>query len=198
MCNPRESAPDIPIPIFLVTTVYPGVAPEDIEKLITIPIEKKLKELSNVDELSSSSSEGASVINIEFTPDVDLDQAFQRVRDKVDLAKPDLPDDAEDPILTEVNVSEFPIAVITLTGGASLAKLEDILRRVEDARAPIEGAEIYEIVRTRLFQKVDEKTAAEVASAYAQFYRSDPWRDLLPQASRDAGYEELSYGLLGD
>ena len=73
----------------------------------------------------------------------------------------------------------------------TLAKLEDILRRMEDARTPIESAEIYDIVRPRLFQEVDERAAAQVAAAYAQFYRSDPWRDLLPQASREAGYEEL-------
>lgn len=73
----------------------------------------------------------------------------------------------------------------------TLARLEDILRRVEDARAPIEGAEIYAIVRTRLFQQVDETAAADVAAAYAQFYRSDPWRDLLPPAAREAGYEDL-------
>ncbi len=73
----------------------------------------------------------------------------------------------------------------------TLAKLEDILRRVEDARAPIEGAEIYAIVRARLFQQVDETAAADVAAAYAQFYRSDPWRDLLPPAAREAGYEDL-------
>ena len=73
----------------------------------------------------------------------------------------------------------------------TLAKLEDILRRVEDARTPIESAEIYDIVRTRLFQQVDEAAAAQVAAAYSQFYRSAPWRDLLPQVSREAGYEEL-------
>ncbi len=73
----------------------------------------------------------------------------------------------------------------------TLAKLEDTLRRVEDSRTPIEGSEIYEVVRTRLFERVDEDAAAAVAVAYSQFYRSDPWRDLLPQESRDAGYEEL-------
>lgn len=73
----------------------------------------------------------------------------------------------------------------------TLAKLEDILRRVEDARTPIEGTEIYEIVRARLFQTVDTAVAAQVAATYAEFYRSDPWRDLLPPATRDAGYETL-------
>ncbi len=73
----------------------------------------------------------------------------------------------------------------------TLSKLEDILRRVEDSRTPIEGSEIYDIVRTRLFQQVDEDVAAEVAAAYYQFYKSEPWKDLLPQESREADYEEL-------
>ena len=73
----------------------------------------------------------------------------------------------------------------------TLSKLEDILRRVEDSRTPIESSEIYDIVHARLFQEVNDDIASEVASAYYQFYRSDPWKDLLPQESREAGYEEL-------
>ncbi len=73
----------------------------------------------------------------------------------------------------------------------TLSKLEDILRRMEDSRTPIESAEIYDIVRTRLFQEVKDDVADEVAAAYYQFYKSDPWKDLLPQESREAGYREL-------
>ncbi|MBN1954210.1 MAG: DUF499 domain-containing protein, partial [Anaerolineae bacterium] len=73
----------------------------------------------------------------------------------------------------------------------ALSKLEDILRRVEDARTPIEGSEIYDIVRARLFETVDEAAAAQVAAAYAAFYKSEPWRDLLPQVSREPEYEAL-------
>lgn len=73
----------------------------------------------------------------------------------------------------------------------TLSKLEDILRRVEDSRTPIEGSEIYDVVRTRLFQAVDDEVVGQVAATYAQFYRSDPWKDLLPPESREAGYEEL-------
>ena len=136
---PRESAPDIPIPIFIVTTVYPGVAPQDMERLVTIPLEKKLQELSGVKEMTSSSGDGVSIVRIEFTVDFNLDQAFQKVREKVDLAKPDLPDDAEEPVLTEVNVSEFPIAIITLTGDVSLGKLEDIAEDLEDKFELVSG-----------------------------------------------------------
>ncbi len=73
----------------------------------------------------------------------------------------------------------------------ALSQLEDNMRRIEDARAPIESSEIYEIIRTRLFQQVDESLAAEAAATYAQFYRSDTWQDLLPHEIREAGYEQL-------
>ncbi|MDP8218893.1 MAG: efflux RND transporter permease subunit [Candidatus Theseobacter exili] len=136
---PRENAPDIPIPIFIITTVYPGVAPQDMERLVTVPLEKKLQELSGVEEMNSTTGEGVSIIRIEFTVDFNLDQAFQKVREKVDLAKPDLPDDVEEPVLTEVNVSEFPIAIVTLTGDVSVAKLEDIAEDLEDKFELVNG-----------------------------------------------------------
>ena len=93
---PRESSPDITVPYVLVQTIYEGVAPADIETLITLPIERKLKGLKNVEEIRSVSAEGSSMITIEFTPDVDIENALQWVRDKVDQAKGELPDDLED------------------------------------------------------------------------------------------------------
>ena len=98
---PREGAPDIQIPIVVVSIPYFGVASKDIETLVTIPVEKKLKELSDVKEITSTSAESATAITIEFEPDVNIDDALQKVRDKVDLAKPDIPADAEEPVIIE-------------------------------------------------------------------------------------------------
>ena len=99
---PREAAPDIQIPYIFVTTTYEGVAPEDMEKLITIPLERKLNGLEGVEELSSQSDDGASTIAIKFLPSVDIDDALQKVRDKVDQAQGDLPSDLEDdPVISE-------------------------------------------------------------------------------------------------
>ncbi|MFQ5615043.1 MAG: ATP-binding protein [Anaerolineales bacterium] len=84
--------------------------------------------------------------------------------------------------------------ITVLTGEQAqftLSQMEDILRRVEDTRTPIESSEIYEIVRARLFQEVNEVTAEQAATAYSQFYASDPWRDLLPPESRELGYTDL-------
>ncbi|HOC72988.1 MAG TPA: efflux RND transporter permease subunit, partial [Candidatus Hydrogenedentes bacterium] len=113
---PRESTPEIVIPILLVSTSYQGVAPADMESLVTIPIERKLTGLSGVKSIQSTSSEGISVIQVEFEADEDVDVVRQKVRDKVDQAKPDLPEEADDPQITEINVSDFPFMFISMTG----------------------------------------------------------------------------------
>ena len=95
MSLPREAAPDIPIPYILVTTIYEGVSPEDIETSVTMKIEKELNGVRGVEEITSSSAEGMSLISVEFDPDVPSEVALQRVRDRVDLANAELPLDTE-------------------------------------------------------------------------------------------------------
>ncbi len=136
---PLESSPDVEIPIIIVSVVYPGVSPEDIEKLVTNPMERKLKELKNVKEMTSTSSESVSIVQIEFETDMDMDEAYQKVRDKVDQAKPDIPDDVEDPVLTEINISEFPIMLINLSGDYGLEKLKKVGEDLVDAIEQIPG-----------------------------------------------------------
>ena len=82
---PREAFPDIPIPQVLVSTTYEGVSPEDIETSITMKIEKELNSIRGVKEITSSSAEGLSMIDVEFNPDVPTEVALQRVRDRADL-----------------------------------------------------------------------------------------------------------------
>ncbi|MBI1387424.1 MAG: AcrB/AcrD/AcrF family protein [bacterium] len=137
---PRESFPDITIPNIVVTTVYEGVAPSDIESLITDKIEKKLMGISDVDEVRSYSSEGNSTIIIEFTSDIDIDDALQKVRDKVDEAKGDLPDDLEnDPMVSEINLSEFPIMSVIVYGPLGLVRLKEIADDMSDDIETING-----------------------------------------------------------
>ena len=101
---PREASPDITIPYIFISTSYPGVAPEDIEKSITIPIEKKLKGLEAVKQIQSSSTEGMSSIIIEFVAGTDIDEVLSKTKDKVDLAKQELPSDLQDdPEVMEIN-----------------------------------------------------------------------------------------------
>jgi len=136
---PREAAPDIKIPFMIVTTIYPGVAPEDIETLVTREIEQELKTIKDVKEITSSSSESFSVISIEFEPEVDLDFALQRVKDKVDSARSNLPDDAEEPVVTEIDIENMPILNIVLTADYDLVKLKEVADDLADDFEAITG-----------------------------------------------------------
>ncbi|MGA1875601.1 MAG: efflux RND transporter permease subunit [bacterium] len=137
---PRESAPDIPIPHVFVSTSYRGVSPEDIETSITIPIEKRLKGLEDVKKITSMSSEGLSSINIEFITGTDIDDVLQKVRDKVDAARGDLPSDLEeDPTVFEVNISEFPVIVLSLSGSIGEIRLKEIAEDLKDSIESIPG-----------------------------------------------------------
>lgn len=137
---PRESDPDITIPYIFVQTSFEGVAPEDMETLVTMPIERKLKGLSGTKEITSISDDGVSIIKVEFNPDVDIDDALQKVRDKVDQAKPDLPQDLpDDPVINEVNLSEMPILNVVLSGPFSLKRLKVFAEDLEDKIESVQG-----------------------------------------------------------
>jgi multidrug efflux pump len=137
---PRESEPDITIPYVFIKTEYSGVAPEDIEKQITIHIEKKLKGLESVKTIKSSSTEGLSSIVIEFVAGTDIDDVLTKTKDKVDMAKQDLPTDLEDdPEVFEVNISEMPIVVLSLSGNIDLVRLKEIAEDLEEDIESIPG-----------------------------------------------------------
>ena len=144
---PRESTPDITVPYVLVVTPYEGVTPDDIESLITYPIERKLKGLKDVEKISSVSAEGSSMITIEFVPDVNIDNALQWVRDKVDQAKGDLPKDLEnDPSVLEVNLSEFPILMVAVSGKVDETVLKAVGEKLEEQIEEITG--VLDVVLT--------------------------------------------------
>jgi len=137
---PRESTPDITIPYVFVTTTYEGVSAKDMETLVTIPIERKLTGISDTEELTSVSEEGLSTIALKFLPKVDIDDALQKVRDKVDQAKQDLPEDLpNDPFVKEVNINDFPIIRIVLSGPFSLRRLKTFADVFEDQLESIPG-----------------------------------------------------------
>ncbi|MGM0451714.1 MAG: efflux RND transporter permease subunit, partial [Thermodesulfobacteriota bacterium] len=137
---PREDEPDVTIPYVFVSTPYRGVAAADIETAVTVPIEKKLKGLESVKHIKSVSSEGLSAVNIEFLPGTDIDDVLQKVRDKVDEAKRELPGDLEDdPAVFEVNLSELPIVVYSLSGTSGMASLKKIADDLEEDIESIAG-----------------------------------------------------------
>ncbi len=136
---PREAFPDVPIPFILVTTPYEGVSPEDMETSVTMKIEKELKGVKGAKEIVSSSAEGISLISVEFNPDVPTEVALQRVRDKVDLAKGELPLDAEEPVISEFNYADLPIMLVSISGDVSPVQLKAIADDLQDVLETIPG-----------------------------------------------------------
>ena len=140
MALPRENEPDITIPNVFVSTNYKGVSSADMETSITIEIENKLKGLDRVKKIHSISSEGLSQINIEFLPGTDIDDVLQKVKDKVDEAKKELPGDLEDdPAVFEVNFSEMPIVMFSLSGTCGITCLKEIADDLEEDFEAIPG-----------------------------------------------------------
>lgn len=147
---PRESFPEIEIPLILVYTSYFGVSPADIETLVTRPIETELKAITGVKEIRSTSSEGMSTIEVEFNPDVDLEAALARVREKVDLAKAELPPDLDDePRIQDVDFSQIPILLVNLSGDLGLVQLKDIAEDVKDSLEAITGVNRVQVIGGR-------------------------------------------------
>ncbi|MBD3273802.1 MAG: AcrB/AcrD/AcrF family protein [Candidatus Marinimicrobia bacterium] len=136
---PKEAQPDVTIPTILVITIYPGVSPSDIESLITRPLEDELSNISSIEEMTSTSMEGYSNVTLEFSSDVNMDEALQQVREKVDLAKTELPEDVEEPTIQEINLSEFPIMQVNMSGEYGLERLKDLAEDLQDQLEGIPG-----------------------------------------------------------
>lgn len=133
---PREGPPDITIPYVTVTAVYQGTAPSEMEKLVTIPIEKRIKDVEGLKEIRSTTAEGVAVISAEFTAGEDIDNARQQVKNKVDLARPDLPSDLDEPVVDAFNFStDRPIFIFAVSGSHDLERLRNI---AEDMQSQIE------------------------------------------------------------
>jgi len=139
MSMPREAAPDITIPYVIVSVPYVGVSPSDIEGLVSQPLERELKSIKDLKQITSNSSEGLSTVFVEFNTGVDIDEALRRVRDKVNSTRSKLPGDIMEPIVREINLSEFPIMYIAVGGKIGLSRLKEIAESLKDDIETIPG-----------------------------------------------------------
>ncbi len=146
---PRESAPDITFPFIMVFADYEGTSPSDMESLVTRPLERKLKTLTDMKKMTSTSMEGLTHIFLEFEPDVDVDTALQKVRDKVDQAQGDLPSDINDPSVMEFSSSDWPIMFVVISGDVGLVKLKKIAEELEEEIEGVRGVLDAEILGGR-------------------------------------------------
>ncbi|KPQ25519.1 MAG: hypothetical protein HLUCCA13_03130 [Halomonas sp. HL-48] len=140
---PKEANPDVTIPMIYVSLSLEGVSPEDGERLLIRPMEQELRGIEGLRKFTAQSSEGHGSITLEFDPGFDPDTALTDVRDRVDIARSDLPSEADEPRVMEVNVSEFPVLTIGLSGQLDTRERMTIARRLQQE---IEGiADVLEV-----------------------------------------------------
>ena len=155
---PKEQIPEIKLTYVMVATAYPGTSPSDIENFVTRPLEKNMKSLEDVKEITSSSVQDFSTILVEFNAGIDLTEAKQRVKDAVDKTKADLPNDLpDDPSVAELDFSEYPIMNINLSGDYSLENLKIFADEMADR---IE--EVPEITRVDVVGALDREIQVDV------------------------------------
>lgn len=143
---PKESNPDVDIPIYVITTIYPGIGPSDMESLVTQPIERELQGIEGIDEISSTTQESLSLIVVEFDLDTDRIQASQEVREQVDMARPELPDDVEEPIINEIDLDDFPIMTVNLSADYDLSRLTELAEDLEDELETLRGVREVDLI----------------------------------------------------
>lgn len=130
---PKESDPDINIPIIYVVATHDGISPEDAERLILRPLEQELRTIEGIKEMRSKGYEGGGNVTLEFEAGFDADKALTDVREKVDLAKSELPDETDEPTVHEVNISLFPVLTVAIAGEVPERSLIKLSRDLQDA-----------------------------------------------------------------
>ncbi len=160
---PKEAEPDVRIPIIYVQMTQRGISPEDAERLLLKPVETKLKSVANVKEMRATAYEGGGYVLLEFEAGFNANAALADVRAKVDEAKRDLPRDADEPNVQEVNFSLYPVLVVALSGDLPERTLLRIARNARSAieqvpgvvSAELRGArdEVVEIVAEPMLMK---------------------------------------------
>ena len=136
---PKEAEPDIDIPQIYVNIIHEGISPEDAERLLLRPMETELRSIEGLKEIRATGSEGSGVLILEFDAGFDADQALTDVREKVDLARNELPADSEEPFVQEINTTLIPVLTVMLHGDVPERALVSIGRRLRDEIEAIPG-----------------------------------------------------------
>lgn len=175
---PKEANPDVNIPIIYVSVAHEGISPEDAERLLLRPLEQELRSIEGVKEMRATAFQGGGNVILEFDAGFNAAKALADVRDKTDRAKNELPADAEEPIVQEVNFSLFPVLVVLLSGDAPERTLlnlaRDLKRRIENDPAVLkaeivgEREELVEIVIDPLRLESYGVKANEVIQLFAR------------------------------
>ena len=146
---PKESSPEVVIPMGIVSTVLRNASAEDVEKLITNKLESEIANVENIDKVTSSSREGLSVITAQFLASADIDKSIQGLKDAVDRVKNELPTDATTPLVSKINFADQPALILSISQDLSPAGMTALGEELEIELKKIEGVSKVEISGTR-------------------------------------------------
>lgn len=146
---PKESAPEVIIPMGIVTTTLRGASAADTERLITDPIEDEIANIENMDKVLSSSLEGLSMITAQFISNADIDESIASLKEAVDRAKSELPAEADEPIVTKINFAEQPMLILSVSIDLSPAELARLGDELEDDLMNVKGVSQVAVSGTR-------------------------------------------------
>lgn len=200
---PKESAPEVDVPIAIVSTVLPGASPEDVEKLITNVLEEPLKNsLSDVRKIQSSSSEGISNITIEFEASADIDKSMSSVRDKIDALKSELPTEALDPQVIEIDFGSEPVVTVTLSASIPQELLyqlgEDTANELEKVRG-VSSVSVGGVEKREVSVVIDRSAIAELGLTVTDVTRAISAANIaLPVGNIQLDDAEFPVRLAGD
>lgn len=214
---PKESFPEVVIPTIYVGTPYPGNSPIDMENLITRPIEKELKSISGIKDITSTSVQDYSTIIVEFNPEEDIAKALQDVKDAVDKAKSELPTDLDsDPNVMDIDLTELPILYINISGDYSINELKLYAEYLEDeieklsevSKCEIKGAldreirvdaDIYKMEAVEVsFSDISDAIAAENVTLSGGNILSNEFRRSLRVDGEFKSVEEINDVIVKD
>ncbi|MGA1543986.1 MAG: efflux RND transporter permease subunit [Saprospiraceae bacterium] len=177
---PKEQFPDVDLPTVYINTPYFGNSAEDIENLITRPIEKELQSINGLKDINSTSLQDYSVITAEFDSGLDLEDVVRKVKDAIDKSKQELPSDLDaDPTVLEINTSEIPIVTVNVSGDYSNDELRGYAEYLQDK-----------------IESLDEITNVELKGALEREVRIDV--DLLKMEAREISFMDIENAIASE
>jgi len=198
---PKEAAPDVPIPIIYVSITHEGISPEDSERLLIRPMEKELQSIEGLKEMRATAAQGYAAIILEFDAGFDSETALSDVREKVDLAKADLPPETDEPRVSEVNVALFPVLTVALSGPVPERTLIGVARDLQDRIEGLPGVLNADIGGDReelLEVTVDNRVMETYDISYEQLFQLVRNNNLLVAAGKlDTGAGQMNIKVPG-
>ena len=129
---PKEANPDIDVPVYYVSITQQGVSPQDAERLLVRPMETELRGLEGLKEITAIASQGHAGIIVEFNIGTDKDKVLADIRDKVNIAQAELPQDAEEPAIFATNLALQPTIIVTLSGNVPERTMYNYIKKLQD------------------------------------------------------------------